>query len=78
MCGETRKHTQFDTDVSFFFLLKYAGELKFAGKCGHCAGFSEVQLCQKMIDGITKIIQIEEMLAANPGMKPVEALKKCK
>jgi hypothetical protein len=31
-----------------------------------------------MIDGITKIIQIEEMLAANPGMKPMEALKKCK
>ena len=27
-------------------------------------GFSEVQLVQKMIDGITKIIAIEEKLAA--------------
>ena len=60
----------------FFFLKCWRAE--FAGKCGKCAGFSEVQLCQKMIDGITKIIQIEEMLAANPGMKPMEALKKCK
>jgi creatine kinase len=41
-------------------------------------GLSEVQLVQKMIDGVSKIIQIEEMLAGNPGMKPMEALAKCK
>jgi len=41
-------------------------------------GLSEVQLVQKMIDGITKLIQIEETLAANPGMLPKEALAKCK
>jgi len=38
-------------------------------------GFTEVQLVQKMIDGITKIIAIEEKLVANPGMSPMEALK---
>jgi creatine kinase len=41
-------------------------------------GFSEVQLVQKMIDGITKIIEIEETLAANPGMTPMQALNKVK
>jgi len=40
-------------------------------------GQSEAQLVQKMIDGITKIIKIEEMLAANPGMTPIQAMKKC-
>mmetsp|Transcript_33646 Transcript_33646/g.78532 ORF Transcript_33646/g.78532 Transcript_33646/m.78532 type:complete len:477 (-) Transcript_33646:115-1545(-) len=38
-------------------------------------GFTEVQLVQKMIDGITKIIAIEEKLVANPGMTPMQALK---
>jgi len=33
-------------------------------------GFSEVQLVQKMIDGVTKVIELEEMLAA--GKTPAE------
>ena len=41
-------------------------------------GFSEVELVQKMIDGVTKIIAIEEMLVANPGMTPMQALEKVK
>jgi creatine kinase len=39
-------------------------------------GFSEVELVQKMIDGVTKIIAIEETLKANPGMSPMDALSK--
>lgn len=39
-------------------------------------GLSEVQLVQKMIDGVTKIIEIEETLAANPGLTPMQALAK--
>jgi creatine kinase len=33
-------------------------------------GFSEVELVQKMIDGVTKVIKLEEMLAA--GTKPAQ------
>ena len=40
-------------------------------------GLSEVQLVQKMIDGISKIIEIEETLASNAGMTPMQALAKC-
>jgi len=36
-------------------------------------GFSEVQLVQKMIDGITKIIAIEEKLAAGATAADIEA-----
>ena len=39
-------------------------------------GLPEVQLVQKMIDGVTKIIEIEETLAANPGLTPMQALAK--
>ena len=34
------------------------------------------QAMQKMIDGVTKIIEIEETLAANPGLTPMQALAK--
>ena len=33
-------------------------------------GFSEVQLVQKMIDGVTKVLEFEELLAT--GAKPEE------
>merc|ERR1719247_3438762 len=36
-------------------------------------GFSEVQLVQKMIDGVTKIIAIEEKLAAGATAADIEA-----
>jgi len=36
-------------------------------------GFSEVQLVQKMIDGVTKVIEIEEMMAAGKSKADVEA-----
>merc|ERR1712054_593123 len=36
-------------------------------------GFSEVQLVQKMVDGVTKVIEIEEMLAAGKTKEDVEA-----
>jgi len=39
-------------------------------------GFSEVELVQKMIDGVTKIIAIEEKIAG--GMTPEQALKAVK
>jgi creatine kinase len=39
-------------------------------------GFSEVQLVQKMIDGVTKVIAIEEKMAS--GMTAEEALKAVK
>ena len=35
-------------------------------------GFSEVQLCQKMIDGITKVIAIEEKLAGGATAADIE------
>lgn len=35
---------------------------------------AQVELVQKMIDGISKIIAIEEKLASNPGLKPLQAL----
>ncbi|KAJ1491144.1 hypothetical protein T484DRAFT_3238545 [Baffinella frigidus] len=41
-------------------------------------GFSEVELVQKMIDGITKIIAIEETLQSNPSLTPMAALAKHK
>jgi hypothetical protein len=31
-----------------------------------------------MVDGITKIIAIEEKLASNPGLKPLDAMKMVK
>jgi len=37
-------------------------------------GFTEVELVQKMIDGVTKIIAIEQKLADNPGLKPMQAM----
>ena len=37
-------------------------------------GFSEVELVQKMIDGITKVIEFEQMLAA--GATPSEVREK--
>ena len=37
-------------------------------------GFSEVQLVQKMIDGVSKVIELEEMLAAGASTAQVEAL----
>jgi hypothetical protein len=40
-----------------------------------CALGTQVQLVQKMIDGVTKIIAIEEKLASNPSLKPMDALK---
>jgi len=36
-------------------------------------GFSEVQLVQKMIDGVTKVIEIEEMMADGKTKADVEA-----
>jgi creatine kinase len=39
-------------------------------------GFSEVQLVQKMVDGITKVIQIEEMLAGGASKADVAAFLK--
>merc|ERR1711871_1357780 len=37
-------------------------------------GFSEVQLVQKMIDGLTKVIEIEEKLAAGASVEEIEGL----
>ena len=37
-------------------------------------GFSEVQLVQKMIDGVTKVIELEEMLAG--GATPADVRSK--
>merc|ERR1711937_747704 len=37
-------------------------------------GFSEVQLVQKMINGVTKVIAIEEKLAAGGSLADVEAM----
>merc|ERR1712185_469875 len=39
-------------------------------------GYSEVELVQKMIDGVTKVIELEEMLAA--GSTPAEIRAKVK
>merc|ERR1712185_287963 len=36
-------------------------------------GFSEVQLVQKMIDGVTKVIQFEEMLASGKTPDDIRA-----
>jgi creatine kinase len=36
-------------------------------------GFSEVQLVQKMIDGVTKLIELEEMLAGGATPAQVRA-----
>jgi hypothetical protein len=36
-------------------------------------GFSEVQLVQKMIDGVTKLIELEQMLAAGSTPADVRA-----
>ena len=36
-------------------------------------GFSEVQLVQKMIDGVLKVIELEEMLAAGKTAADVRA-----
>merc|ERR1711988_23371 len=36
-------------------------------------GFSEVQLVQKMIDGVTKVIELEEMLAGGATPADVRA-----
>merc|ERR1719284_2366013 len=37
-------------------------------------GFSEVQLVQKMIDGVSKVIEIEEKLAGGGTKEEVEAM----
>ena len=37
-------------------------------------GFSEVQLVQKMIDGLTKVIEIEEKLAAGASVDEIEGM----
>ena len=37
-------------------------------------GFSEVQLVQKMIDGVTKVIEIEEAMAAGKTKEAIEAM----
>lgn len=36
-------------------------------------GFSEVQLVQKMIDGVLKVIELEEMLASGKTAADVRA-----
>jgi len=37
-------------------------------------GFSEVQLVQKMIDGVSKVIQCEEKLAAGASVEAIEEI----
>merc|ERR1711967_58488 len=46
------------------------GDAKFDVSNKQRLGFSEVQLVQKMIDGVTKLIELEEMLAG--GASPAD------
>jgi creatine kinase len=53
-----------------------AKNAKFDVSNKQCLGFSEVELVQKMIDGVTKVIELEEMLAA--GASPADVRRKVK
>ena len=40
-------------------------------------GVSEAEIMQQLIDGVFTAIQAEEMLAADPSMRPMDAAKAC-